>query len=283
LPSLHDIYGARLLLKRGLVSLEELWRALRESNAALSAGTVKSLVAVLCSRGLLDEDRARKMRLATSRHQTLVREKLLARLVIERDLVTRSQLLELVERQRQGDFRDGLGPMLRADGYIDARQLAELQAAQASAYGAAVAESEARFLAQVRALSDRFDSAQGERVCLMIGISPARASERDPLTNGSARFTLSRSESQLDFSAFDRPAQDSGGLSLATLGCGATSPIDCPIYGYQILEELGQGAMGVVYKARHLFSDRVMALKVLPIELATSGPYLERFKREATA
>jgi len=61
------------------------------------------------------------------------------------------------------------------------------------------------------------------------------------------------------------------------------APEDCPIYGYEILAELGKGAMGVVYKARHVFTDRLTALKILPLKLARDSHYLERFKREAIA
>ena len=61
------------------------------------------------------------------------------------------------------------------------------------------------------------------------------------------------------------------------------APEDCPIYGYEILQELGKGAMGVVYKARHIFTDRLTALKILPLKLARDSHYLERFKREAIA
>jgi serine/threonine-protein kinase len=61
------------------------------------------------------------------------------------------------------------------------------------------------------------------------------------------------------------------------------APEDCPIYGYEIVKELGKGAMGVVYKARHIFTDRMVALKILPLKLARDSHYLERFKREAIA
>ena len=49
---------------------------------------------------------------------------------------------------------------------------------------------------------------------------------------------------------------------------------------YQILQILGEGGMGAVYKARDVELDRVIALKVIRPELATNPEILQRFKQE---
>jgi serine/threonine-protein kinase len=53
------------------------------------------------------------------------------------------------------------------------------------------------------------------------------------------------------------------------------------IPGYQLLEKLGQGSMGIVYKARQLSMNRLVAIKVLNPRLAANPKYLERFTQEA--
>jgi serine/threonine-protein kinase len=55
------------------------------------------------------------------------------------------------------------------------------------------------------------------------------------------------------------------------------------IPGYEILDRIGNGAMGAVHRARQVSVDRIVAIKLLSVDLSNDPVFVERFLREARA
>src|SRR5262249_10349357 len=93
----------------------------------------------------------------------------------------------------------------------------------------------------------------------------------------------------------DQPAADDyrqrfPGLTLgwldvepATTRCDGASAAMPSIPGYELLGSLGQGGMGVVYKARQIILNRVVALKMIRAGAGAGPDERARFHREAEA
>ena len=83
------------------------------------------------------------------------------------------------------------------------------------------------------------------------------------------------------------PADERQGWDTASRIAGFTAPDPAALQqefpGIEVIEVVGRGGMGAVYKARQVELDRIVALKILPAELASDPEFAERFRLEAQA
>ena len=79
------------------------------------------------------------------------------------------------------------------------------------------------------------------------------------------------------------PSAAGDGLPGEIIDIGDPAEVAKKLPQFEILELLGRGGMGVVYKARQLQLDRIVALKILPPVDALTPDFVARFTREARA
>jgi WD40 repeat protein/tRNA A-37 threonylcarbamoyl transferase component Bud32 len=107
------------------------------------------------------------------------------------------------------------------------------------------------------------------------GVEPDEYLARFPLYAGELRLRLLEADPSL-------PGGTAVDLEGATRG-GPGAAARPTVPGYEILGELGRGAMGIIYKARQVRLDRIVALKMIRTGIYAGAVERQRFHEEARA
>jgi eukaryotic-like serine/threonine-protein kinase len=109
--------------------------------------------------------------------------------------------------------------------------------------------------------------------CRECGADMTRASALEAATRDPALADTSASDSDMPRSVVDRRLSDSNQAWLGKIVDGR----------YRVIDVIGRGGMGVVYRVEHLRMGKIAAMKVLHRDLATDPEVVGRFEREAAA
>lgn len=145
--------------------------------------------------------------------------------------------------------------------------LQDLQASGASGFGAVASDSAERVPADVEVITNLMSEVSGP--------SRGRDAREDQVVSAAGITEVSARGPHQAPGIRQEPEHEQG------LTQERRPPSRRQIGNYEVVEKLGEGGMGTVYKARQLTMDRIVAFKVLASWLARDKGYVARFIREA--
>jgi predicted Ser/Thr protein kinase len=245
----RNLILGKLALESGIVTPEQLRESLSLQAKAFEIGLEEELLEIMVKKGFILSEQAGELRAELHKREKRVSfEQSLASEAVSSGILEKATAFETVAEYRAGKDDKPFEEALLDEGKIDAdtfKKLAALREAMAED-GDTLAEA------------------------APMDLSPAMqevASADTYITDGDPHVIPPTLPGVISGSKL----KEAGGAEGMVLG------------DYEIVREIGRGAMGVVYEARQISLKRKVALKVLPPDLVMNEKRIRRFQREAEA
>ena len=285
-----DRYFAEICRRLGVCSESDLQEAQSVKRASEQARLSLDLHEILQKRGMGDPSALRQAMALQALGEVVHEEICYGKIAIESGFTDFDRVKHAIATQRSMDFGVGLGPLLLARGHLTPRQHREILQALAALHE--------RELKQEAQAPDRpTDDGTTQFLKLFGGRTRKTGAMFGDLAVRYAFVTQDQldgaleEQRQLRRDGVDKYLgvilQEQGALSdrQVEILCQSLQGelVKNPIENYKIEAELGRGAMGLVYAARQLNLDRIVALKVLDPRLAMDPSFIQTFQQEARA
>jgi serine/threonine-protein kinase len=270
MPLPSDLLCARIVVQRGLATEERVRECLELQAKNRAVGYDESLHAVLLKRGFLSGDDARSVERDLALAQFARAERVFARICAEKGVATAEALKDLLQRQRDEGYRVRIGEAL-----IEAGNLTR-------------ASRDAIAAEQVKRLEEEDEAARQAEANATPGPAPTPAAALPRPATGRLGPSVAPEDADLPVS---RRVGEGTDVALAAFrrdqrkfgGSGEHAPVGnrnaVQIEGYDLVSRLGQGSVGVVWKARPKAGGPVVGLKVLSPSLTRNPELLARFQK----
>ncbi len=288
MPAYSEILFGQVVLKNRLATYAQVSECLARLGG-------RSLGEVLVERGLIGAEQAKQAQRAQALMQFMRAERILARILVERRLVDADTVRKAFAVQEQQNYRVRIAQVL-----VERRLVAPAQIEEA------VDEQLVRLADETARIEElglegllREPQPRDEPFAAAAPFDPASELESSRLKKAQGprglldaqpvrRTTpLRPAVSEAELEGYKRTMEvDSASFAVAA---DAAPLSDDELIGktiasrYRILEKVGEGGMGTVYRAEHCLMEKVVALKVLNPSLVSSKASLERFRREIRA
>ncbi|MHC5019341.1 MAG: protein kinase domain-containing protein [Planctomycetota bacterium] len=287
-----DEFYCEVIKRLGYATEEKLAQAREVKRASAKARLAMTLGEVLERRDVVDKAKIR-MASQIKAHGEVVHEEICyGKIAIESGFTDFNQVKRAIAHQRAMDFGVALGPLLMSGGHLTRHQhreilarLAALHATELEQAAGAKApdrptENTTQFIKAFTGQSARKSSGMFGDLAVRYGfitadqLGEALEMQRTLRRDGVDKYlgVIMQEKGYLT----DRQVEI---LCQSLQGELVKNPID----NYKIEAELGRGAMGLVYAARQINLDRIVALKVLDPRLAMDRQFIESFQSEARA